>query len=659
VSSRSGSHESADLEFRLGVTLLILALFALVGCSSIDKQRRTDTPEAETPENGWVHSYKAGFTDSTGKFAGGSEILQLAGHKGRLYAAVSYWMDPRNIWYGGEDESTGWAQVVRLDKPGGQWEVDLEMGPHHLRPEILKSVTFTTDAQGNPLDEPVKLLVASSYRWRPDRMDISVFTRDDQTGEWHTSTLIAGTGVAGENNSVRAIGMHQDTVTGIDRIFLPAGVLGVYSGVYDPSLPGKIRWDTKSESGPVETRPLAVVEANDSLFFSSGQYIYQRTDGLSPSYSVLLDGADINGEEVQSAVGGIRGLTAIPNPNGEGDSLWFMWSASANTQGCIYRLDPDGQGGYDRTEEICLKDLVVDYFGGHPAYFVGGAFNNMLPVVDPATGEAAYILGVYAYIGGHEFPLWMGRPEGGFYAGALYAVRDKQGNYRLSEVDGPRDGVNSPLVAARAYTVSPFAQDAQEAVYFGGFVGDFGPSPETAWVFRSSIENALSEPVVKPQKMSPDLVAAQLAAMQAPYDFVHEGEPEFTVRIPGDFIQRNSAEDNVFFANRAFNSLTINVNRVASNQSLESAASRYAQALQRIAKGRVTLEEQATSALPDGTPVVEVLVTWTSPRDMPLTTQAQIAHKSGYAVIIGTHTEQGSLPDKRFFKTLKFEETGN
>ena len=299
---------------------------------------------------GWEHSYKAGYTDSKGIYAGGSEILLLAGHQGKLYAACSYWMDPRNIWYGGKDASTAWGQILRLDKPGGRWEVDLEMGPHHLRPEIVKSVTFETDDKGNKLEKPISLLVASSYCWTPGGMAISVFVRDDQTGQWEKTTLVPSTGEAGENNSVRAINVHRDAVTGIDRIFLTVGILGIYSGVYDPRLPGKIRWDNQSESGPVETRPLAVIEANGSLLFSTGSFIYKRNDGPSPTYSVVLDASEINTESVQSAVGGVRGLTAIPNPNGQGESLLFVWSASGKTRGCIYRLDPDGKGGYTRTE---------------------------------------------------------------------------------------------------------------------------------------------------------------------------------------------------------------------------------------------------------------------------------------------------------------------
>jgi len=603
---------------------------------------------------GWEHSYKAGYTDSKGIYAGGSEILQLAGHQGKLYAACSYWMDPRNIWYGGKDASTAWGQILRLDKPGGRWEVDLEMGPHHLRPEIVKSVTFETDDKGNKLEKPISLLVASSYCWTPGGMAISVFVRDDQTGQWEKTTLVPSTGEAGENNSVRAINVHRDAVTGIDRIFLTVGILGIYSGVYDPRLPGKIRWDNQSESGPVETRPLAVIEANGSLLFSTGSFIYKRNDGPSPTYSVVLDASEINTENVQSAVGGVRGLTAIPNPNGQGESLLFVWSASGKTRGCIYRLDPDGKGGYTRTEEECLHTLITDYFDGNPVHYVGAAFNDILPVINPATGETNYLIGINAVIGGNRFPLWMGKPTGGFYAGAMYAIRDNNGKYWLNEVNGPSDEHKPPLVATRAYALSPFKQDNQQVVYFGGFVGDYGPSPNTAWVFGSSVKNALRKDASRPVKLSPKQIESQLAEMQKSYIFNHLEQPAFSVQIPGEFVQRAPSSDNVFNAHKAFNTLSISVAKLGESADLSQAADSYIADLKQIGQGAAELEKETKTQLSDGTPAAELLVKWVTKSNLAQTTQALIVYIAGHAVTIGTHTEQGRLPEKGFFNTITF-----
>ena len=104
-------------------------------------------------EPGWQRVYQAGQTDPDGHYLGGSNIIHVVGHKGKLYAGNSYWCDSRNVRYGGTDPKTGWAQVLRLDQPGGKWVVNLELGPKHLRTEILKSVTFRTDGAGRRLEE--------------------------------------------------------------------------------------------------------------------------------------------------------------------------------------------------------------------------------------------------------------------------------------------------------------------------------------------------------------------------------------------------------------------------------------------------------------------------------------------------------------------------
>ena len=70
-------------------------------------------------------SYKAGDRDGNSRYAGGTEIMHLVPHKGKLYAANGYWTDSRWLVDYKERQS---AQVLRLDFSDGQWEVDLEMG---------------------------------------------------------------------------------------------------------------------------------------------------------------------------------------------------------------------------------------------------------------------------------------------------------------------------------------------------------------------------------------------------------------------------------------------------------------------------------------------------------------------------------------------------
>ncbi len=48
-------------------------------------------PPAGSIDPDWKWSYAAGYSDPAGHYAGGSEIMHLAPHKGRLYAANGYW----------------------------------------------------------------------------------------------------------------------------------------------------------------------------------------------------------------------------------------------------------------------------------------------------------------------------------------------------------------------------------------------------------------------------------------------------------------------------------------------------------------------------------------------------------------------------------------
>ena len=85
----------------------------------------------------WNRSFTAGNYDSNSKLLGGSEVLQLIGHKKMLFASIGYWEDGNNIWYGGSNNSIGWGQINRLDNPNANWQEDLFLGANYLRPEIL------------------------------------------------------------------------------------------------------------------------------------------------------------------------------------------------------------------------------------------------------------------------------------------------------------------------------------------------------------------------------------------------------------------------------------------------------------------------------------------------------------------------------------------
>jgi hypothetical protein len=449
------------------------------------------SPAGDLVAPGWERSFQAGYTDPAGHYVGGATIMHLVAHNGMLFAADAYWCDSRNIWYGGTDPTTGWAQILRLDKPGGKWVVDRELGPQFLRPEILKSVTFATDGAGKPLAQPVNLLLSAAFSLRPGNVEIALFTRDDAIGKWARSTVYAGPRAKEQGEfSVRAMCVHRDKVTGVDRLFLSIGKLGIFSGVFDPAAPGKVKWSGASETGPVETRPLAIAEANGDLVFSSGRKIYRRSDGDKPSYQVIADLSDIYPNEIASPTGGARGLTAIANPAGKGQSLLFaMWIATG--RGPVFRLDPQPDGSYRRTREVVLADLVRQYLPGVTVRGIGPAYNEFHAVTDPVTGKTLYLVSLEARITAGKYRTWGDDGAAGFYAGSIVAIRDAAGKYRLTEVNGPAGAGKPPLVATYCFADSPFPQDHGQLIYFGGLDANGHPAHNLAWIFDTQLGNFL------------------------------------------------------------------------------------------------------------------------------------------------------------------------
>jgi len=197
----------------LGAALALLVQPALAG----------DSPLAHLS---FEPSMQAGGRDADGHMIAGTEVMHLAAHKGRLYAGTSLWME--------EDPAVPKAcQVLVLDSPKGHWRVEHQFTTNNLRYGSLRTVTFSTDADGKSISA-VELLLAA-----PDeaRGPVRIFCRDDETGKWVPSIL--GTATAYE--TTRAIGLHRDSVTGTDRIFAGSDKLGVIAGGYDPAAVGRIR----------------------------------------------------------------------------------------------------------------------------------------------------------------------------------------------------------------------------------------------------------------------------------------------------------------------------------------------------------------------------------------------------------------------------------
>ena len=490
------------------IYLLITCVFVMFATHAI----------ADKPQ--WRQSYSAGYTDRSGAFAGGSEIMHLVAHKGALYAANGYWVDYH--WVIPPDGQKQSAQVLRLDRSGDQWQVDLDMGKansfdlQYMKGNILKSVTFTRDADGGLLDQPRKLLVMAAGAHFEGGGAVSAWVRDDEASQWDHTLVRHGSDAGGVRWVPRDMQVYTDKVTGQERLFLLLGNPGIISGVFDSKAnegKGTIRWDRHVEfpfltNGSVRMRPLGIALANGSLYFSEGASIYRRNDGPRPTYTEILNLE----EDTDTDIGGIRGLTAIDNPNGPGQSLLFLWAKAVRSTSDIKRLDPtkkrDAEGGvvYSIHDEVSIADLMSEQLGVDIPYTLG-AHNMMYPIKHPVTGKKVHLVGFQGNLSGpadQVDPLrW--KPSR-LYAGALYAVRDEDGNYSVHEVNGRYAPGKPLLVSPRAFCYSPFGE---KRLYVGGHDSSRHISDNMAWVFDTPLSVALGiekgETVSKaPEKPGPE-----------------------------------------------------------------------------------------------------------------------------------------------------------
>ncbi len=220
--------------------------------------------------------------------------------------------------------------------------------------------------------------------------------------------------------------------------------------------------------------------------FSSGSQLYRRIDGISTSYVIDHDLSDL-GATINPAVGGIRGLTKIDNPSGIDDAFLLMWCPDGQSQGIIYRLEPDGNGGFDRIYETKLSLLVGSFLPGASASYLLGAYNEFYKYIDPISADTIHLVGFEASISGGGHPTW-----NGFYKGGLFAKRDSNGLYSIEEINGTIGANDASLVANRCYASSPFSNE--DALYFGGFDPNSNTSTNMAWVYKKDYQvNSVDE----------------------------------------------------------------------------------------------------------------------------------------------------------------------
>jgi len=290
---------------------------------------------------------------------------------------------------------------------------------------------------------------------------------------------------------------------------------GIVRGSYDATSGGLLSFQTgQTESGPVPTRPLALIEHDGVLYFSASSYIMRRSNGARPTWEKVLDMATVEpGTTVDESVGGIRGLTSIVNPaSSTGHSLLFVWAPNHASAGCMVRLDPASRPGqFVHHREGCIKDLAAEYLGknarGQPALviYVLASYNFALPI--PARhGKYKHLIGYEILLQDYstsDFAIdttQQSRTSSGkkisYYAGSGFLVRHGAGMYEVREPMGKRYNPQQTLprlTAVRALAVSPFQGDS--AVFMGGYDCNHFSEVNTAWIARGEMKAVWKKPV--------------------------------------------------------------------------------------------------------------------------------------------------------------------
>jgi hypothetical protein len=443
-----------------------------------------------------ARDYTPGTYDTNGNFLGGTELMSLVSHKGRLYAGIGYWND---VFFGaGTNDPYPGPQVLVKEAWNAPWKQDFAAGMAFLRIENLSSVTFTTDKNGAPLNPPVTLLLAGSGEMAPpygsstQRRPV-VWVRNDTTGTWTpTYPGPASTG----SKSTRTIVTHVDKVTGVHHIFCGYGDANnrFVRGGYNATT-GLIDWESTAELSGTE-RMLSAGVCNGVLYACTGSDgnltnniggVFWREDGPVPKWNFVHEWP------TNTRNPDIRGFTAVPHPKGLGYDVAIV---TLESFGKVYCLDPiggDPRNGHTVTEELEIPQFFGDLWnnGANIGFPALSAYNDMPELTDPATGEPVRAIG-----------LWVNHPAGAgnpLYQNSWFLLRHANATYEHGQVIDPAFPLPTyRLRGCRAIRLSPFPEDQGRVLYLGGFDAASQTGAiyhNTAWLYRAELPDEQPTPV--------------------------------------------------------------------------------------------------------------------------------------------------------------------
>ena len=447
--------------------------------------------------------YFAARQPADSALAKATEANALEVHGGKIFCATSYMPESKRI---GDTQ----PMILVKQSASASWTVDYQGPPEFNRISLLRSVKFTTDGSGKKLAQPVSVLVAGTGAWRSlQPKGVMVLSRNDATGKWVTSVLstnVWNPEKVNHSQETRMLFDHVDRVTGVHYVLAGSATGRLYRGVYDASEPGLIKWDAKPELEGLVGNFLCAAEANGVAYFGvaygpiasnermtterpvKDHGLFRRVDGPTARWEWVpikqWEDPQQPGRSLRTSQ--LHGLTAVPAPDGKGEVLLVAWDTR---DAVIERIAP--RNNFKTTVELNLREFFAKRWG-RTAGISSFAYNDMLPVVHPDTGQQAYLIG-----------LWLVDPNGeGNEIGksSWYLVRYADGAYRYGRIwdeTNPLTDAKYGLRGCRSIRPSPFPEEAGRVWYFCGFdqtgargAGATGP---TAWIYKGTLPSSTKE----------------------------------------------------------------------------------------------------------------------------------------------------------------------
>jgi hypothetical protein len=424
-----------------------------------------------------------------------NEIMALAPHSGRLFAATDQWEYSGPAAYG---------QILVKNSASSPWKIFEQTQSKRI--QALDSFPIPSD-QGLGAGHSLLITQAivngqSEIQWLLD--GATSFASDDAFG-------LSSPGAA-----VRSFGAHESD--GVWAVYAGVGPTGILQGIWSPTKhtlvfnpEPELSGATPGSPGLKTQKVTGFADCGGALYVTINTKMFRRNDGSLPTGAPRWTLVDQE-PPVGPFNSGLRGISCITHDGSP--SLLFSTEGS----GDVYRLDRLLTGQLSSTPAVSLSHPypgMVSTLEFMPATAIRHMLATQGTTV-PTTGAGSidYVIAAYnnfetmtidgstRQLFGLEFGFSRGCPAAqicapsGFDASACLAVRTENGSvpsFVLRCLSGPEFKPSkkqpSPVrsgqafVSIRTIKPSPFGDGR---IYYGGYDNDFHPADGAAWIASST-----------------------------------------------------------------------------------------------------------------------------------------------------------------------------